>query len=171
MNSKQGQECCAVAVTWSTLKILYPADPVCTQSGSLLKLTLLSKSSQSMCKYRLCNLDLKRSLHTKNGAVSSSKKACSFKILNIFQNILSSLCNGQFDFFCNTPKVLSLSLKESPCYLCCWRCLFTGLDSRLWALSNSYSLATAIAFDATGIVRNKLVQIEPHIQAPNMPVI
>lgn len=117
MNSKQGQECCALAVTWSTLKILYPADPVCTQSGSLLKLTLLSKSSQSMCKYRLCNLDLKRSLYTKKGAVSSSKKACSFKILNIFQNILSSLCNGQFDFFLWHSKGLESLIKRKPMLL------------------------------------------------------
>lgn len=102
------------------------------------KLTLLTKSSQSMCKYRLCNLDLQRSLHIEKGAVSCSKQACPLKGLSIFQNILSSPCNGQLYPFCDTPKVSSASLKASPCYLCCFS---TCLDSRLSALSQSYSFA------------------------------
>lgn len=123
------------------------------------KLTLLTKSSQSMCKYRLCNLDLERSLHIEKGAVSSSEKACSSKALNIFQNILSSQCNGQIDSFGDTPQVSSLSLKEGPRHLCCSECLFTGLDSRLPALSKSCSGAPATAFGETGTTRNKLYRL------------
>lgn len=121
------------------------------------KLTLLTKSSRSMCKYRLCNLDLPRSLHIEKGAVSCSKQACPLKGLSIFQNILSSRCNGQLHPFCDTPEVSSVSLKASPCYLCYFS---PCLDSRLSALSKSYFLATAIALDATGKMGNKLVQVE-----------
>lgn len=122
------------------------------------KLTLLTKSSQSMCKYRLFNLDLQRSLHVEKGAVSRSKQACPLKGLSIFQNILSSQCNGQLHPFCDTPKVSSVSLKASPCYLCCFS---TCLDSRLSSLSSKgYFLAAAIALDASGNTGNKLVQAE-----------
>lgn len=123
------------------------------------KLTLLTKSSQSMCKYRLCNLDLQRSLHIEKGAASCSKQACPLKGLSIFQSILSSRCNGQLHPFCDTPKVSSVSLKASLCYLCCFS---TRLDSRLSALSNSksYFLAAAIALDASGNIGNKFIQAE-----------
>lgn len=118
------------------------------------KLTLLTKSSQSMCKYRLCNLALQRSLHIEKGAASCSKQE---KGLSIFQNILSSWCNGHLHPFCDAPKVSSVSLKANPCYLCCFS---TCLDSRLFALSKNYFLATAIALDASGNKGNKFIQAE-----------
>lgn len=121
------------------------------------KLTLLTKSSQSMCKYRLFNLDLQRNLHIEEGAVSCSKQACPLKGLSIFQNIFSSRCNGQLHPFCDTPKVSSVSLKASLCYLCCFS---TCLDSRLSALSKSYFLATAVALNASGNMGNKSIQAE-----------
>lgn len=79
-----------------------------------LKLTLLTKSRQSMCKYRLCNLDLQRSLHIEKGAVSCSKQACPLKGLSIFQNILSSLCNGQLYPFLWHSKGLKCLIKSKP---------------------------------------------------------
>lgn len=45
------------------------------------KSTLLTKSIQSMCKYRLCNLDSQRSLHIAEGAISSLRNHALLKLL------------------------------------------------------------------------------------------
>lgn len=94
------------------------------------KSTLLTKSIQSMCKYRLCNLDSQRSLHIAKGAISSLRNHALLKLLTYSRIFYCHYVMDKFDFFCDDPKSLNLPSKESPCYLCCWYCFVTHLDSR-----------------------------------------